>query len=156
MHQLKLLVGVALGFVLASCATPADGPGFQPVGAPSGKGIIYVYSLDYPYGTAKIDVDGQHVATMEHKGYVAIPVSAGKHTVRARKGCIPLCALHDSGRMRTITVPSGGSVYLRVWIVFEGMAGTISIYSERFEQIPNEIAAIEIRRTKKSTTAVRP
>jgi hypothetical protein len=151
MFRLNAFVGAVLCLALASCATPADGPGFQPVSVASGKGTIYVYSLDYPYGTSKIDVDGHHVATMEHRGYVAIPVSAGKHTVRARKGCIPLCALGDSGRMRTIDVPRGGSVYLRVGVKYEGMAGTISLYSELFERVPNEIAEIEIRRTKKSS-----
>jgi hypothetical protein len=55
--------------------------------------------------------------------------------------------------MRTIEVPSGGSVYLRVGVRFEGMAGTISLYSERFERIPNEIAEIEIRQTKKSSSS---
>ncbi len=139
-----------LALILASCATPASGPGYEPVAAAPGKGIIYVYSLDYPYGLAKIAVDGNEVATMEHRGFVAIPVSAGRHTVRARKGCIPLCALYDAGRNAVVDVPAGGSVYLRIEVVYQGMAGTVSIYTERFSQIPNESAAVEISRTKRS------
>jgi len=143
----------ALAFLclaLASCATPAGGPEFKPAAAGPGKGVIYVYSLDYPYGLAKIEVDGKHLATVETRGFVAIPVSAGRHTVLSRKGCIPLCALYDAGRKVTVDVPDGGSVYLRIDVVFQGMAGTISLYNERFTQIPNEIAAAQIRRTRKS------
>jgi hypothetical protein len=151
MTYIRTVFWAGLCLVIASCAKPADGPGFQPAASAAGKGIIYVYALSYPYGKAKIDVDGKPAAIMEHRGHVAIPVTAGKHTVRARKGCIPLCALYDPGRSRTVNVPSGGSVYLRIGVVYEGMPGTIPLYSERFEQMPEETALMEIRQTRKSS-----
>lgn len=146
----RFLALALLCLTVASCASPASGPDFKPEATAPGQGVIYVYSLNYPYGKANIEVDGKHVATMQHKGHVAIPVSAGVHEVRSYKGCIPLCAIYDFGRTRQVDVPAGGAVYLRIDVVFDGIIGGVPQYLERFIKLSNEVGESQIGRTKRS------
>lgn len=146
----RLFALALLCLAAASCASPASGPAFKPEATAPGQGVIYVYSLNYPYGKSNIEVDGKHVATMQHKGHVAIQVPAGKHEVRSYKGCIPLCAIYDIGRTRQVDVPKGGAVYMRIDVVFVGIFGGVPQYQEKFSRVSNEVGEAQIRQTKRS------
>ncbi len=143
-----------LGFALAGCAGTAAGPDFQPVAAPSGGGVIYIYALGgfAGYGESPVFlVDDREVGKLQNKGFLAVPVSAGAHKVTMRSVVI---GMKLPGRENTVKLAPGGSAYFRVDRKFDSYAysgGVVTpIYINEINRVPNAAGRAEIAQTKQS------
>jgi hypothetical protein len=153
----RVLLVSALCLALGACATVAGGPEFKPVPAGADKGVVYVYAPGHfsGYGESPVvAVDGKEVDKLNAKGYMAIPVSAGKHTITMHS---VLVGVKLGGRDVPVSVASGGSAYVRIDRKFDSLAftptGPIPIYINVMTGVPNEIGQAEITKTRQSAGA---
>jgi len=152
-HIRSLLLLMPALMMISACVT-ASGPEFTPAAAPSGGGVIYVYNLNgfggYGEGPVLL-VDGEEAGTLQKEGFLAIPVSAGEHTVTMKSVLVGIPLI---GHDQTVSVASGGSTYLRIdrkfdSIVYSG-GGAYSVYVNAFHPVTNSVGRKEIAQTRQS------
>jgi hypothetical protein len=154
------LVAALLALSLAGCG--ATGTQFKPeLNKPDGnRALLYVYRPDTIVGVGNADVpfihlDGQRLTRIRIGGYLAIPVSTGRHKLITTESLLG----KDTGRGRgetTFTAPAGSTVYLRYTEGFKRVtpiALPAGIFVEstgeyRFEYVPEAEALVEISKTK--------
>lgn len=148
----RVLSVPVLCLMLGGCVTVAEGPDFKPVAAVGGKGVVYVYSVGGVGESPVIAVDGKEAARVHAKGYVAVPVAAGKHTITMRAVMLGMKML---GQDVAVTVPSGGAAYLKVTREYSGLGfgpgGPYPIYATVMTKVSPEVGRNEIGQTKRST-----
>jgi hypothetical protein len=105
---------------MVGCTTV--GPSFTSVPVeqiPQGKGIVYVYrpkTIAMAGVTAEIFVDDRPIVPIRNNGYVAIPLSAGVHTI-THKWKANSSGPFSKPIKRQVVVKNKGSVYFRIFSV---------------------------------------
>jgi Protein of unknown function (DUF2846) len=146
--------------LLTACG--ATGTSFKPeVDKPQGnRALIYIYRPDTIIGVANADVpfihlDGRQLARIRIGGYLAIPVTAGKHKLATTESVLG----KDTGRVRgetIVTAPPGSTIYLRYTEGFKQITPIVlpvgifveSVGDYRFEYVPEPEALAGIANTK--------
>jgi hypothetical protein len=156
----KLVAALLALVLLAGCG--ATGTQFKPeLNKPDGnRALLYVYRPDTIIGVGNADVpfihlDGQRLARIRIGGYLAIPVSTGRHKLTTTESLLG----KDTGKVRgetTFAAPAGSTVSLRYTEGFKRItpiALPTGIFVEstgeyRFEYVPEAEAVIEMAKTK--------
>ena len=114
--QGRLAILLAIVLLLAGCT--ASGPQFKLEAKPdSTRALIYVYRPTTLIGIGNADVpfihlDGRRLARIRIGGYLAIPISPGRHKLTTTESLLG----NDTGRVRgdaTVAAPPGSTIYLR-------------------------------------------
>src|SRR5262245_18134773 len=131
---------LAAMLALAGCASGESG--FSPLAEESGKGAIYVYTLDDDFleQSPAIALDGREVGRLEPRGHRKFRVEPGRHSVSVTAAL--LLVIPVKGKAVEVDVPAGEGVFLRV-DSFRGYTVT---------QMPADIARDEIATTRTSST----
>jgi hypothetical protein len=158
--QQKLLAVLFALVALSGCV--AAGSQFKPEASkPVGnRALLYVYRPDTIVGVANADVsfihlDGQRLTQIRIGGYVAVPISAGKHKLTTTEVLLS----RDTGKIRSETVftaPAGSTVYLRYTEGLKSISPIVlptGVYVQstgdyRFEFVPEAEALVELAKTK--------
>jgi hypothetical protein len=151
---------LACSVLLAGCG--ATGPQFNPqmVKASSGATLLYVYRPQTVIGFANPDVpfmhlDKQRLTLIRIGGYLAIPVSPGRHTLTTTESLFG----NDTGRIRgetSFSISQGSTLYLRYTESFKSLTaipvGTGVVVEStgnfRFEPVSEGEALAELASTK--------
>jgi hypothetical protein len=122
--------------------------------------MLYVYRSPTLLGVANPDVpimhlDGRRLTRIRIGGYVALPISPGRHKLVTTESLLG----SDTGKVRgetTFSIPAGSTLYLRysesfktfVPIPLPGGVVVISSGDFRFEFVPESEARSELANTK--------
>lgn len=114
-----LLILIVLASV-AGCATTAPGPLFTPhTDTREGEGVLYVFrpqAFALSVMTAVFDIDNRPVAHLENGDYAAIPLKAGRYTVRQswKAGILGRSDLENRYSSIPVEVASGAASFVRL------------------------------------------
>jgi len=152
-------IAAALAVVLWLCGCGASGQQFvAEANKPDGnRALLYVYRPNTIIGIGNADVDflhldGRRLTRIRIGGYLAIPVSPGRHTLTTTMSMLG----SDTGSVKgstTFDAQAGSKIYLRyserlgAIVPIKGVGGVVT-GSVGFEIVPESQALAELANTK--------
>jgi Protein of unknown function (DUF2846) len=149
-----LAATMAIALLLCGCAS---GQQFKLEAKPdSNRALLYVYRPNTIIGVGNADVDflhldGRRLTRIRIGGYLAIPISPGRHKVTTTMSLLG----SDTGRVRgatTFNAQAGSTIYLRyserLGAVVPIKGGGVVTGSVGFEVVPESQALADLANTK--------
>jgi len=155
----RLAAIVAIMLLLCGCV--ASGPQFKVEAKPdSSRALLYVYRPTTIIGIGNPDVpfihlDGRRLGRIRIGGYLAVPISPGRHKLTTTESLLG----NDTGRIRgdaVVAAPPGSTLYLRYTESIKAIVpiplpvGVILVSSGNyvFEYVPEAEALRELANTQ--------